>query len=403
MLEIRPFRGVFYDPSRVKIERVVTPPYDVISPQEKVHYRTLSPYNMVYLSLEPDYPRVAERFERWLREGVLRQDERPAIYVYRHEFLHEGRSKVRLGFIARMRISDEGELMPHENTFESTRIDRLRLLQHVRANLSPIFSVFDDPQNEVRRLLREGIHCRSPRLRLRFEGVTHELWAVEDEGIIREITELLRRSYAFIADGHHRYESARIYRDLMRASCPGYTGEEPFNFVMTYLVGVSDEGLVILPTHRALLRAESEEIERRIEGFFRIERAKDLDDTFNRMRAQGEGRLPAIGVYDGRRFRVLTLKDSSLLDDSIPEVLRELDVTVLHSLIIPSESEVQFTCDPKEVIKLVEGNPGSFGFLLNSIRPEKVREVALAGERMPHKSTYFYPKPLSGLVINRHD
>ena len=403
MLEIRPFRGVLYDTSRVRIEEVVTPPYDVISDREKEFYKSLNPYNMVYLLLEPDYPKAAERFRRWLREGVLRQDDRPAIYIYRQEFPHGGRKIARLGFIARMRIADGDELMPHENTFEGPKMDRLRLLQHVRANLSPIFSVFDDPQNHVENLLREVIRDEKPRVDVLIEGVTHQMWSVDERVVIGKVAEKLSRSYAFIADGHHRYESARIYRDLMRSKLPRYSGEEPFNFVMSYFVSVSDEGLIILPTHRVLVGADSKEIRRRIEKFFESEVVCDLDEMFERMRERAGEKSPPIGLYDGERFRVLVLRDSSTLSGSVPEMLLDLDVTVLHALLIPSGGDLRFTRDPLEVLRSVRTTPSSFGFFLNPIDPEKVREVALAGERMPHKSTYFYPKPLSGLVINKHD
>ncbi|HEX30201.1 TPA: DUF1015 domain-containing protein [Candidatus Poribacteria bacterium] len=403
MPEIRPFRGVLYDTSRVRIEEVVTPPYDVISDREKEFYKSLNPYNMVYLLLEPDYPKAAERFRRWLREGVLKQDDRPAIYIYRQEFPHGGRKIARLGFIARMRIADGDELMPHENTFEGPKMDRLRLLQHVGANLSPIFSVFDDPQNHVENLLREVIRDEKPRVDVLIEGVTHQMWSVDEKVVIGKVAEKLSRSYAFIADGHHRYESARIYRDLMRSKLPRYSGEEPFNFVMSYFVSVSDEGLIILPTHRVLVGADSKEIRRRIEKFFESEVVRDLDEMFERMRERAGEKSPPIGLYDGERFRVLVLRDSSTLSGSVPEMLRDLDVTVLHALLIPSGGDLRFTRDPLEVLRSVRATPSSFGFFLNPIDPGKVREVALAGERMPHKSTYFYPKPLSGLVINKHD
>lgn len=403
MLQIRPFRGVLYDTSKVKLEKVVTPPYDVISDREREIYRRLSPYNMVHLLLEPDYPKAAERFRRWMKEGVLRRDDRPAIYVYLQEFRHEGRRLTRLGFIARMRIADEKELMPHENTFQGPKMDRFELLRHVRANLSPIFSVFDDPQNHVSNLLREAIRRSRPKMELQIEGVTHQMWSVDDEETIERVAEELSRSYAFIADGHHRYESARMYRDLMRSKLARFSGEEPFNFVMSYFVSVSDEGLIILPTHRILLEADSEEIRGRIERFFESEEVRNLDEMFERMRERAKGEAPPIGLYDGEGFKVLTLRDNSCLGDSVAEALRDLDVAVLHALLIPPEGDLRFTRDPQEVLDLVGRTPSSFGFFLNPIDPEKVKEVALAGERMPHKSTYFYPKPLSGLVINKHD
>ena len=398
MPEIRPFKGVLYNPERVRIEDVVAPPYDVIPPQEQEIYRSLSPYNIVHIALEPDYAEAARRFERWLEEGVLLRDPAPSIYVYRREYRFEGEDRVDLGFIALMRIPEgEGEVLPHEETFEGPKKDRLLLLQHVRANLSPVFLLYEDPTGEIGRALREAISGRPPRIELVKERVAHALWSVPDDDLASGISRLLGCSKLIIADGHHRFESARIYRDMMRSLSPNPTGEEGFNFVMCYFADVSSPGLLILPTHRIALGVDPAEVELRIEERFEAEEVWGLGEMFALMR-RSEG--ICIGIFDGERLRVARFKGGGL--EGVPEVLRELDVVILHRLLIPPEARVEFTRDPQEVIHAVIENPSSYGFFLNPIDPRLVKRVALAGHKMPHKSTYFYPKPLSGLVINKH-
>lgn len=420
MPEIKHFRGVVYNQNLVNISKVVTPPYDVISPEDKIYYQNLSDYNIVNLLLEDalsgnnevenKYTRTARHFKEWLDCGVLIRDEVPGFYIYAHEYPHEGKIKTRLGFIGLMRIADEdGEILPHENIFEKTKIDRLMLLKEVKANLSPIFSVFDDPQKRVENLLADFASHNNPRIIISKDEVTHKVWSITDNAFIREIREYLRDTPFFIADGHHRYESARLYRELMRSNIGRFTGDESFNYVMSYFVSWTDKGLTILPTHRIVSKLDSEKIRHLMTANFLIEEVETYDEMVNKMQEVVNDNPPTlIGVYNGKKFSLLRFKEGKLNENiSVTRLkssaIRDLDVTILHSLLIPKDADVQFTRDPNEVIFTVRLNPDSFGFFLNPIRVEDIKRVALSGERLPHKSTYFYPKLLSGLVINRLD
>ena len=412
MPEVKHFRGILYNPNLVDISEVVAPPYDVISPEDKRYYQNLSEYNIVNLVLEGTLPgdneienkytRTTRRFNNWLDHGILIRDEVPGLYVYAHEYLHEGELKTRLGFIGLMRITDKDDgILPHEDIFERTRMDRFMLLKEVKANLSPIFSVFDDPQNRVENLLADFVFRNEPRIIISKDEVTHKIWSLTDNAFINEITEHLKDTLLFIADGHHRYESAKLYKELMRSNMSNFIGNESFNFIMSYFVGSADRGLTILSSHRIVSRVDSKKIHRGMSENFLIEEVKTYDEMLNKMREAVNDEPPTlIGVYDGKKFSLLRLKQGKRLDENISAALRNQDVTILHTLLIPTGTEVQFTRNPDKVISTVRSNSESFGFFLNPVKIEQVKRMALSGERMPHKSTYFHPKPLSGLVIN---
>lgn len=414
MPKVRHFRGILYNRNLVDISKVAAPPYDVISPEKKRYYQSLSEYNIVDLLLEdelPDdsevenkYTRTARCFKEWLNSDILIRDEVPGFYVYVQEYRHENELKTRIGFIGLLKIADEDEeVMPHENTFEKTRTDRFMLLKEVRANLSPIFSVFDDPHRQVENLLADFVSRNKPRITIHTDGVTHKILNLTDDTLIKEITEYFKNTHLFIADGHHRYESAGLYRKFMHSSMSNFTGDESFNFLMSYFVGDTDEGLTILPSHRILSGVGLQEIHCRMTENFLIKEVESYEKMVNKMRKAMNDGESLMGFYDGRNFGLLRLKDGKQPDENISEILRELDVTILHSLLIPKTAEVQFTRDSNKVISTVKSNPNNFGFFINPVEVECVKNVALSGERMPHKSTYFYPKLLSGLVINRLD
>jgi len=415
MPEIRSFRGIVYNPNLVEISKVVAPPYDVISPEDKKYYQSLSKHNIVDLLLEEaredddkienKYTRTAQRFKQWLNCKILIKDEVPGFYVYSQEYQHDGKTRRRLGFIGLVRIVDEeGEILPHENTFEKTKLDRYRLLKEVKANLSPIFSVFDDPQMRVNNLLDDFTKNNTHRFIVSENEVIHKIWSVTDKSLIKEISEYLRDKPSFIADGHHRFESAMLYREFMRSKVDKFTENESFNFVMSYFVSWTDKGLSILPTHRIVKEIDYEDICRRISENFLVQKVSNYDELYSKMQTGFmNNSLTLIGAYDGEHFSLLRLKEGKQINEDISENLKELDVTVLHSLLIPKKADVEFTRDENELISSVKNNANCFGFFLNPVRVEQIKRVALSGERMPQKSTHFYPKLLSGLVINPLD
>lgn len=430
MAHIAPFRGVLYDARKVgDIACVVAPPYDVISPslQEELYRR--SDYNIVRIVLGRDalgdtaednrYTRAAGFWSQWLREGVLRRDERPAIYICQNEYSTSGgRLQVRVGFVAAIRLEDfsRGSVLPHEKTLRGPKADRLCLIRAVGANLSPIFSFYADPSRKVDRLLSMCIgHPPAVRM-VDKEGIGQTLWRVEEEQTIRDIVDGLRDHPIFIADGHHRYETALAFRDEMRKQ-RGLHADAPYEYVMMYFVNIEGTGLTILPAHRLLHHLphlDKNDLLRRIGVFFDVKRMEHIEALLSAM-GNEDHRKNLFGLYLGRPgFFLLRLRDREVVDHLVEwtksEAWRRLDVVVLHRVLIEHllgvtlEAEdqgqpIRFSTDARFAVEQVDRGDGQLVFFLNPTRIQDVRAVAEQGESMPQKSTYFYPKLLSGLIM----
>jgi uncharacterized protein (DUF1015 family) len=442
MAKIVPFRGLRYNPGRIgDPAAVMAPPYDVISPalQEELYRR--DPHNVVRLILgriRPEdtgsdnrYTRAAADFAAWQQEGVLARDAEPSIYLYDQEYgLEEGGAVVRKGFIALTRLEDfsSGVVKPHEKTLSGPKTDRLNLTRACGANFSPIFSLYSDPCCVLEALTRREKE-RSPEIDVTDDdGVRHRLWRVSDPAIIRRAQELLDSKPLFIADGHHRYETALNYRNLMREQKPGFTGKEPFNYVLMYFANMEDQGMLIFPTHRlifGLADFRPDPFLQTLGEWFDVE-AQPLDPADAEARRQVRQTLQEKGRQKhtlalfggGRTVYYLSLRDEKTMDRYFdprsPKALRTLDVSILHRLVL--EGVLGITPEAQEQqtnLKYVKGFDEPFAqvlsgefqlaFLMNPTRMSEVRDVANAGEKMPQKSTYFYPKLLSGLVINKID
>jgi uncharacterized protein (DUF1015 family) len=439
MAKIIPFRGLRYDLKQVKNPALVmAPPYDVISPalQEDLYLR--SPFNVVRLILGKTcsedseknnrYTRAAEDFAAWQRAGVLVRDAEPSLYFYDQEYpLENGEEVVRKGFMALTRLEDfsSGVVKPHEKTLAGPKTDRLHLTKACGANFSPIFSLYSDSCCVLEALTREQ-RAAAPDIAVSDDdGIRHRLWQATDPAVIAKAQSLLDAKPLFIADGHHRYETALNYRDYMREFHPGYTGKELFNYVLMYFANMEDQGMQIFPTHRLIFNLQDFRLEPFIEALadaFDIETVTfdpTSADERNRIRqllaAKGEGGH-ALGLYaGGTRCFLLTLREAATMDRFFPEkspkALKTLDVSILHRLIlenllgITQESQEQqlnlkYVKNFDEPFELVQSGEFPLAFLMNPTRMSEVRDVANAGEKMPQKSTYFYPKLLSGLVIN---
>ncbi len=439
MAKIVPFRGLRYNLERIANPgSVMAPPYDVISPalQEDLYRR--SPFNVVRLILgrtdkqdnEQDnrYTRAAVDFTAWQKEGILARDQEPSLYLYDQEYVREdGERVLRKGFIALTRLEDfsSGVVKPHEKTLAGPKTDRLHLTKACAANFSPIFSLYSDSCCVLEALTRK-LRESPPTLAVTDDDqVQHRLWQVSDRSIIAKAQELLDNKPLFIADGHHRYETALNYRNYMREKNPQYTGKELFNFVLMYFANMEDQGMQIFPTHRLLFNLTDFHLEpflEALEEFFKVEKVT-IDPTDRGARADARNRLRekgqeghSLGLFaGGQTLYLLTLRDEKVMDrffpPKAPKALKTLDVSVLHRLIlegilgITAEAQEQQTHikyvkgfdDPFEMVQCGEF---SLAFLMNPTRMNEVRDVANAGEKMPQKSTYFYPKLLTGLVIN---
>lgn len=428
MSEIVPFKALRYDPHLVRLEDVVTQPYDKITPEMQSRYYELSPNNLVRIILgkhfETDsatfnvYSRAAEYLHDWRAGGVLKQDAEPSIYVYSQTFTIPGSRDLaeRRGFIALSRLHDYSDrvVFRHELTHSGPRADRLELLRHTRAHFGQIFVLYNDPEAAIEQLLQNE---DEPDISVLDEyEVLHRVWRVYDAGIVQTIQQLMRDRKLLIADGHHRYETALAYRDECRAKEDTHDPEAPHEFVMMTFIRMESRGLVILPTHRIVHGLPDFDRERMLEGarrFFDIRRI-DL-----KTESRSATTLLEEAGQTGTAFVAVTRQGPFLMrakKRNIQEALRalstkqrELDVVQLHKIMlervlgiseeaIREQAHVKYERDAFEAISWVRQG-ANVAFLMNPARIEQVRAIAFAGDVLPQKSTDFFPKLLSGLTI----
>jgi len=429
LADIRAFRGTFYNPQVVEdLSRAIAPPYDIIDKKRKQTLLSRSPYNIVRLILPqsdgaPEFWNTsATLFRAWKKGEVLATDRGPCLYVYRQTFdLPDEGAVSRTGILALLRCKDfsSGEILPHEKTFPRTRAERLNLLRACRANFSQIFTVFRDEGEEALALLGETTSTPAF-LELRDdEGVGHQLWRVEEEEDVGRLASILSEKRLIIADGHHRYETALNYSKEE----PGAAGAtHPGAYVSVALFRSEDPGLAILPVHRLLRKfpLPVEEAHRRLERFFQVEVVQsDIADRKGmfKERLEATGR-PAFIMITREGAALLVLREGVELDGILegPESVRwkSLDVPILHSLVIgeglgldasglAEKGDLCFTPWESSVMSALTEGEVEAAFLVRPTRMDEIWEIAEGGERMPHKSSYFYPKLPSGLVIYDHE
>jgi uncharacterized protein (DUF1015 family) len=424
---VRPFRALRYDPAVVgPIESVVAPPYDVIGRDEQSRLYESSPYNVVRLDLARDsdrYGAASQTFSQWRTGGALVRDPQPAFYVYaqRHR-LKSGEQHERFGFFGRLRLEDfdSGKVLPHEKTLDSAKADRLALQRACHANLSSIFGLYTAPGFALAEAARETLRETPSADFTDAAGVRHRVWPMQDAPAQQALERLLADRAVYIADGHHRYETALRYRDEMRAESGRRGGEEPFDFVLAYLVNMDEPGLVVLPTHRMLreLPLAAADLVDRLRACFAIEEiphTRGAAALFERLQASPGERRIGMALRGEAAWFVLRTRDGdndARLHGST--ALRRLDVTLLHGLVLEGPRSILlldahheaeagrlvYTKDGEEALARVDSGELAASFLLNATRVAEVRAVSEAGETMPEKSTYFYPKIATGLVFN---
>jgi uncharacterized protein (DUF1015 family) len=414
MADVQPLKTLRYDPDVAgPLEDLIAPPYDVIDDEGRAELAARNPHNVVELDLPPSYEAAAETLDEWRRNGVLVQEDEPAIWALRQDYsAPDGSTRSRSGFFARVRVEDygAGRIRPHERTHPGPKEDRLRLTRATRANLSPIFSLFPDAGGAATETLAQATGGEPFAEATDGEGTRNTLWRVSDPEQIAALQAALADAELLIADGHHRYETARVYADELG-------GEGDHRYVLMFLVALDDPGLLIFPTHRMLsgLKDDSEkqeairDVARRDFEIETLEDARELEPPAN-------GSRVAFGYMDSflkRPFR-LTLKDQKIADDALagmPEPYRRLDTAVLEALVLRgalgmSEDDIShlrgldYSKNLADAIERVESGAADAGFFMRATPVEQVREVAEAGESMPPKSTYFYPKVPTGLVFN---
>lgn len=425
MPEIRPFRGVRYDMARVgALSDVVAPPYDVIGPELQERLYAASPYNVIRLELnreearddgaENRYSRAARFLKDWRREGVLREDSEAALYVYHQTFEVEGRAYTRKGFLARVRLEPfgEGKIYPHEQTLSGPKADRLALFNATGFNLSPIFGLYPDAGAEVLQAVEAGIRDRTPREATDHLGVVSRLWPVTDARAHTIAQGLMGARPIFIADGHHRYETGLKYRDDRAAAGQISGPDDPANFVLMMLVGMSDPGLLILPTHRlvsGLPGLTGADLAAKLAAEFDVQPAESAREAWDAIEADGSQAVLGFGTVADDRWLLARLRSDATMDALVPEHSpdwRSLGVSILHELALKSllglrdPGPIRYVHLLDEVLQATAGRDCDLACLVPPAGMEHVEAIASNLEKMPPKSTYFYPKLLTGLVLN---
>jgi uncharacterized protein (DUF1015 family) len=412
MADVRPLRALHYDLAKVgSLAGVAAPPYDVIDPEQRADLAARSPYNVVRIDLpegEPDpYAEAARTLEHWRADGAVVRDDEPALWTITQDYTGpDGRRLTRHGTFARVRVEDygPGRIRPHERTHPGPKEDRLRLTRATKANLSPIFSLYDDPTGAAGRVLAAAEPFDAV---TDDDGTVNRLARVSDPSTIAAFQEALRPAELLIADGHHRYETARVYADEVG-------GEGEHRYVLMCLVALQDEGLTIFPTHRLIkdtTPATQEALGTTLRELFHVE---EIEHAQLRP-PDGDGPL-TMGYIDSffkRAFR-LTLKDQALADEALagmPDAYRRLDTAVLEALVLQgplglTEDDIAhlrglgYSRTDDEALQLVLSAEYDAAFFLRSTPVQQVRDIAAAGVNMPPKSTYFFPKVPTGLLFN---
>ena len=420
MVEIKPLEGIIYNQERVNIKDVVAPPYDVIGSdyQEKLYEK--SPYNIVRLILakgENRYEDAKKDFEEWQKEGVLQKTKKPSIFYLVQKYTTEqGRTIERKGFIAGNKIEnfENGKVLPHEFTMGGPKEDRLKLTTACKVNFSQIFMVYSDPKKIIEKELCEKITSKKPFIDVIDDGgVQNLVWIIDDEADIALIKSVMEDKTLLIADGHHRYETAMNYSKIN-------TSPEA-QYVMSYFTNLNDENLIVFPTHRIIKRHfEHFSFIEKIKKYFEIEEFNFDSYTKAKVKAEFLAKIEeenakqiSFGLYmkNVNKFFLLKLKPKMLDLIDAPEVLKKLDLTVLHELLITKEfgysKEAQMAQDGIKYIKqeseafdLIDSGKAEASFIMAYPKMSDIRDISGAGYKMPQKSTYFYPKLLSGVVIN---
>ena len=423
---VKPFKGILYNSRKIKrLSAVVAPPYDIIPKDMQAELYRLSPYNVVRLILgkinpgddsrNNRYTRARLIFRQWLEKGIMVKDERESIYIYSQKYKNGNKVKEETGFIALMSLGNgtKDKILPHENTLTAPKQDRLNLMREVRANLSPIFVLYEDARHKILKILKDTLNKKKAVIDVNFDNVRHRIWRLDDKRAIKDIEYMMRRKDIFIADGHHRYETARNYLAEVRKKDLPKSLKRSAGYLMVYFVESDEKMLTILPAHRVIKDMgllNKSDVTAKLNQFFEIEKVQNLGALMTKLAAKS--RAHTFGLYIGENnFYLLNLRNPAQSDRAMKSKSKDwkrLDVSILHLFIFgyvlgirDDDDNIEFLKDPHDAVKSVNRGEGMIAFFLNPTKVSQVKRVASLGLRMPRKATYFYPKQLSGLVINK--
>jgi uncharacterized protein (DUF1015 family) len=439
MAEVIPFKGILFDSGKINdLADVITPPFDVISKSAQQQFYERSPYNVVRLILgkktefdtrhQNPHSRAADYFNEWRENEILTKDCRPAFYLTAFEFPFDGRKMNRFGLISAVRLAaySEGVILPHEKTFTNVKSERLQLMRASGTNFSPIFSLYPDDEGIIYNHLTTLAGAASPDIEFSdHDGCRHRVWRLTEKESVDWVSSVMADKRIYIADGHHRYETALSYRDWLRGQKKNLDPDHPANYVMMYLCSMKDPGLVIRPAHRLLKdipKTAAEDMISKVGDFFKVESIPFDENERDKVQSQFSSLLTpensenVIGVFvRGRReYFVLRLDRPQVMTEmfgnELSEVLLNLDVTVLTRLIfmeilgfdqarLDNEKLIGYTTDIKDAVNKVVKGDFDAAFILNPTAVEQVRDIADHHLVMPRKATYFFPKVTTGLVM----
>jgi uncharacterized protein (DUF1015 family) len=416
LVDIRPFRAIRYTQKAGDPKNLITQPYDKIDPALQKKYYEKSAYNYCRLILPKEnnkYETAQQRIQEWLSEDILSKDEEPTVFVSKQDFVLSGKMCTRVGLIAAMRLYSYGEstVFPHEVTYEEPKADRLNMLRAVQKDLEPVFLIYSDPENVTLDFFSEVTKTK-PIIEVEDAfGVKNSVWSVTDSQKLELVRKALKDKILVITDGHHRYESALAYRDERRNEGK-WTEDSAFNFYMCYMVPVQDEGLVVLPTHRLLRECElADEIVAELKKLFTI---SEIDPNVEALEnfLQSHNTEHAFCIYDGSKAYGLLLQSYKiayeLINANCPKEACFLDVVLLRDVVfkhimrvgeLKMDENILYAESTKDALEKVDTGHAKLAFLVNPINAETVWQIAQKNWRLPEKSTDFYPKPVSGLMM----
>jgi len=416
LVDVRPFKAIRYSQEAGNLESLITQPYDKIDQEQQKEYYQKSPYNYCRLILpleENKYQMAHQRIEQWIKEGILTKENESAVFVSRQEFTLDGKRYERSGLIAALRLYDyrDNMVFPHESTYKAPKADRLNMLRTVQKDLEPVFLIYSDPERKTNAFLQE-VSGTKPIIQVTDSlQVKHTVWKVTEPQKIKQLQANLSGKTMVITDGHHRYESALAYRDEMRGK-GNWTVDSAVNFHMAYMVPVQEEGLVVLPTHRLLKEIKlTDEV---LQGFKRLFDVSEVNPTVEAIEdfLKTHANEHAFCIYDSSKAYGLSLKhDKGVYDFVNAKVSKEtkiFDVVILRDVVFKQilktgelniDEHILYVRGTKMAIDKVNRGEASIAFLVNPISAETVAEIAQQHELLPEKSTDFYPKMVSGLMM----
>lgn len=424
MAELKAFKGLRYTDKAGKIGELVCPPYDIISDKQRQDYLATNENNIIRLELpkgENAYKVAGETLKNWLDNEILAKDNEEGIYVYEMEFsVKKANVKKVKGFISLVKLEEfsKGIVLPHEETLSKAKADRFNLMSETFCNFSQIYSLYMDEDNSTFSLIDKASSGKADIEVTDADGVIHRLWCVYDKDIIEKVCDKFKDKKLYIADGHHRYETAlNFHKHLCEQGISNENSQS--GYVCMMLVNMENDGLVVFPTHRIVRDLDHFDVKQVVEKckeYFDISLQNDINTAEDKLAELYDKGEKAFALYTGeKQYYLLTLKDKTIMKKLLPDMSDaycQLDVSILHSLVLErlfgidkenmaNQKNLTYTKIVDEAIKAVDNKEANCSFILNPTRVSEIRDVALASEKMPQKSTYFYPKLITGLVMNK--